>query len=156
MVFWRTAYLVFYCGTTLLTIATLALMLAVRTVIDLVIDLSSIFAAKTKITSNLLQGCTVFYHHIKAFKSVRAIFFFEFPLEFVSWLDMEFVAPVRYRRGPYIEQTSNLSISEGLNLYLFTDKLFYTCFIDFHCNPWLPLALSPLRKAIIYKINKSY
>ena len=38
----------------LLTIATLALMLAVRTMIELVIDLSSVFAAKTEITSNLL------------------------------------------------------------------------------------------------------
>ena len=38
----------------LLTIATLALMLAVRTMIEFVIDLSSVFAAKTEITSNLL------------------------------------------------------------------------------------------------------
>ena len=38
----------------LLTIATLALMLAVRTMIELVIDLSSVFTAKTEIASNLL------------------------------------------------------------------------------------------------------
>jgi hypothetical protein len=38
----------------LLTIATLALMLAIRTMIELVIDLSSVFTAKTEIASNFL------------------------------------------------------------------------------------------------------
>jgi hypothetical protein len=38
----------------LLTIAVLALMLAVRTMIELVIDLSSVFTAKPKIASDLL------------------------------------------------------------------------------------------------------
>jgi len=67
---------------------------------------------------------------------VRAIFFFELLLEFVSLLDMKFEAPVRYRRSPYIAQTRNLSIGESLNLYFFTNKFSIRALSIFHRSPW--------------------
>src|SRR5713101_993023 len=87
----------------LLTVATLALMFTVGAMIKLIVNLSGVLATKTKIASNLLQSCTIFYHDIKAFKSIRAIFLFKLSLKFVGWLDIEFVAPVRYCRSTYVE-----------------------------------------------------
>ena len=87
----------------MLTIATLTLMLTVRAMVELIIDLACVFAAKPEVASDLLQGSAIFDHHIKAFKSIRPVFFFKLPLELVGRLDMKFVPPVRDRRGSYIE-----------------------------------------------------
>jgi hypothetical protein len=86
-----------------LTVSPLTLMFAIRTLVQFVIHLTSIFTRKAKIVRDLLEGGAVLDHHIKGVDGIDSIFFFEFSLEFISGFYVEFVAPMRDGRGPDVE-----------------------------------------------------
>src|SRR5262245_5159685 len=113
-------------GSRLLTVATLTLMFTVGAMIKFVVNLPSILTTETKIASDLLQSSSISYHHVKALKSILAVFLFKLSLKFIGRLDVKLITPMRYCRSTHVEQTSNLCISQSLNLYFFTNKLFYT------------------------------
>src|SRR5215813_2478642 len=95
----------------ILTITTLTLMFTIGAMVKLIVNLSGVFTTETKIAGDFLQRSAISYHHVEALKRIRTIFFFKFPLEFISRLDIKLVAPVRHCRSADIEQTSNLCIS---------------------------------------------
>ena len=74
-------------------------MRTIRAIVQLVVDLPGILARKTEVVRDLLQSRAIFHHHMKTFERVRAVFFLEFPLEFIRWSNIKLVSPVRYGRG---------------------------------------------------------
>lgn len=85
-----------------LPVSALTQMVAIRTVVELIVDLSGILAGKPEVVGNFLQGSPVLDHHVKTLERIRAILFFKLPLELICRSDVELVSPVRNRRGANI------------------------------------------------------
>lgn len=103
--------------------------------IELIVNLPGVFPAKAEIAGNLLQGGAIYYHALKFFDCIRAVFLLEFPLELIRGFNIKLIAPMRYSGGGYTHEAGNLLVSECFNLHLSADKLFDVSFIDFQDTP---------------------